>query len=225
MSLFGGPDPFGGGLFGGGRDPFKEFGGFGADPFGGSVMKRFDDMTRDMMGSFGGLGAMAAGSGGRGGGGSYSCQTFAMSSSMGPDGKMHTERFCSSDVGNREHGVREAQQAYSNSRTGIDKMGLERQLGDRARKMVKERDRSTMEERSTELFRGMDESGRQAFDRDFAGKAGYMPQHQRFNPAMLQGALGDGRPPAGSRGQLADSSYGGGQVQQRHRSMPGGRRH
>eukprot|EP00438_Fugacium_kawagutii_P025708 Skav229299 [mRNA] locus=scaffold544:222590:223062:+ [translate_table: standard] len=51
---------------------------------------------------------------------------------------MHTEKYSSSDVGNTHHGIREAQQAYSNSTSG-DKMGLERHLGDRARKMVKER--------------------------------------------------------------------------------------
>mmetsp|Transcript_17035 Transcript_17035/g.54573 ORF Transcript_17035/g.54573 Transcript_17035/m.54573 type:complete len:92 (+) Transcript_17035:3-278(+) len=90
--------------------------------------------------------------------------------------------------------------------------------------MVKERARHSMEERSSEMFRGMDESGREAFDRDFAGKANYMPQHARFNPAMLQGAINDGRSHHGARPQLADGGYGGGVPAQRHRSMPGSRR-
>jgi len=231
VSIFGGGDPFAGGPFAGGRDPFQGFGGFGGmggDPFGGGIMQRFEEMTRDMMGGVGGPGGMAAGGRG-GGGGSYTCQTFAMSSVMGPDGKMHTERYASSDIGNRDHGIREAQHAYSNSSTGIDKMGMERQLGERARKMVKERDRRSMEERSTEMFRGMDESGRQAFDRDFSGQAQHLPQHPRFSPATLQhpgrSSLGDGRSPQGGRSQQpalggGEGSYGG----QRHRSMPGARR-
>merc|ERR1719326_524168 len=95
---------------------------------------------------------MAQGMAQFGGGGQYSCQTFVSSSQMGADGKMHTERFVSSDIGNREKGIRESQHAYQNSRTGIDKMGLERQLGDRARKNVKERDRNSGEERSSEMF-------------------------------------------------------------------------
>merc|ERR1719401_2583769 len=166
-------------------------------------------MTRGMMQDFGsGFGGGGSGSrGSSGGGGSYACQTFAMSSVMGPDGKMHTERYASSDVGNRQAGIREAQQAYSNSSTGIDKMGLERQLGDRARKMVKERDRSTMEERSTEMFRGMDESGRDSFDRDFGGKAHLMPQHPRLDQRALMG-LAAGMPSAGGRA-LPQSGRGG----------------
>merc|ERR1719163_2000774 len=126
-------------------------------------------MTRDMMSGAPGMGPSGGGPGAMrgmsGGNGQYAMQSFAMSSHMGPDGKMHTERFVSSDVGNRDKSIREAQQAYSNSTTGKEKMGLERQLGDRARKMVKERDRNTMEERSTEMFRGMDESGAPSFDR------------------------------------------------------------
>merc|ERR1719498_2195179 len=115
-------------------------------------------MTRDMMSGMGqGGGGGNAIRGMPGGNGQFAMQSFAMSSHMGPDGKMHTERFASSDVGNHQQKIRESQQSYSNSTTGKEKMGLERQLGDRARKMVKERARNSMEERSTEMFRGMDE--------------------------------------------------------------------
>merc|ERR1719353_2226779 len=151
------------------------------------MMKQFDEMSRDMR-----AGSMppSARSGAGGSGGQYAVQSFAMSSHMGPDGKMHTERFVSSDIGNREKGIREAQQAYSNSSSGKEKMGLERQLGSRARKMVKERDRNTMEERSTEMFRGMDESSAQAFDRDFGGMAHHLPSHPRFDPRTFQALQG-----------------------------------
>lgn len=178
----------------GGRDPFKEFGGglMGGDPFGGSMMRRFDDMTKDMMSGFG---AMPGGGGMArmpGGNGQYACQTFAMSSHMGADGKMHTERYVSSDRGNTQQKIRESQQAYTNSTTGMDKMGLERQLGDRARKIVKERDRKTMEERSTEMLRGMDEGGRSHFDRDFGANAHHMPPHARVDGRALRGMEGGG---------------------------------
>jgi hypothetical protein len=194
MDIFGGRG-LGGGLFGG-RDPFAEFGSMGGG-FGGfgNIMQRFDDMTRDMggmhsIGQGGGTGgAMRAMPGGNG---QYATQSFCMSSHMGPDGKMHTERYSSSDVGNRDQKIREGQQAYSNSTTGKEKMGLERQLGERSRKMVKERDRNTNEERSTEMFRGMDESHTQNFDRDFGAKAHHMPSHPRFDGRMLQGMQGGG---------------------------------
>ena len=173
--------PFGGSLFGG-SDPFQEFsqgpGGFGA--FGGSMMSRFDNMAAEMMKGFPNHGDMMKGiSSGNMSGGSYSCQTYAMSSVMGKDGKMHTEKYSSSDVGNTNHGIREAQHAYSNSTSGVDKMGLERHLGDRARKMVKERNRFTMEEKSSEMLRGMDEAGRDHFDKDFSGMSRHLPAHGR----------------------------------------------
>lgn len=51
---------------------------------------------------------------------------MVVSSRMGPDGKMHTERYSSAAVKDGHRGAFERQQAYSNSRTGHDKMALER---------------------------------------------------------------------------------------------------
>jgi len=193
--LFGGRDPFA--EFSsmepfGGRDPFAGFGGFGGM---GSIMKQFDGMSngslRDAGGNRHGGGGHARSSAvGGPSSGSYSSQTFCMSSGTGPDGKMHTEKYTSSDVGNHERNIRESQQAYSNSATAKDKMSLERHLGDRARKTVKQYDRQSQEERSTELFRGMDESSRGSFDRDFGGQAHHLPKHGR-GPGSLD-SLGPG---------------------------------
>eukprot|EP00928_Gymnodinium_smaydae_P054585 TRINITY_DN3832_c0_g1_i2.p2 TRINITY_DN3832_c0_g1~~TRINITY_DN3832_c0_g1_i2.p2 ORF type:complete len:183 (-),score=34.73 TRINITY_DN3832_c0_g1_i2:63-611(-) len=132
-----GGDPFGdmlnGGLFGG-RDPFAEFGAMA--PFGGmggmggmgGLMKQFDEMAKGMGRSSGAQGADFGGmfAGMPGGNGQYACQSFAMCSRTGPDGKQHVEKFTSSDVGNTQHKIRESQQAYSNSSTRMDKMALER---------------------------------------------------------------------------------------------------
>eukprot|EP00439_Symbiodinium_sp_Y106_P024237 s6497_g2.t4 len=162
--------PFGNFL--GGHDPFKDFSNA---PLGGGLMSRFDQIAGDMLKGFPGslqMNGSAPGAAPGTGAGCYSCQTFVMSSSRGADGKVHTERYSSSDVGNAQHGVREAQHAYSNSSTAEDKMGLERHLGERARKMVKERNRFTQDERCHEMLRGMDEGGRDHFDRDFAGAKG-----------------------------------------------------
>ncbi|CAL1160339.1 unnamed protein product [Cladocopium goreaui] len=193
---FGAMAPFGGSLFGG-SDPFQEFSqgpGFG---FGGSMMSRFDNLAAEMMRGFPDHGEMKGFSSNVPGGGSY-CQSFAMSSVMGKDGKMHTEKYSSSDVGHTGHGIREAQHAYSNSTSGVDKMGLERHLGDRARKMVKERNRFTMEEKCSEMLRGMDEGGRDHFDKDFSGLSRHLPPHGRG------GALAD----TGRRGMLPGGRQG-----------------
>lgn len=209
----------------GGRDPFKEFGAmdlFGGGGFGGgghaNMMRGFDEMASQMMQGFG----SGAGPRGGGGDGQYACQSFAMMSSVGPDGKTHTERYASSDIGNRGQNIRESQQAYSNSSSGTEKMALERHLGDRARKMVRERVRG--EERSTELFRGMDDSSKDAFDGDFAGKAHHLPQHPRLNGAAMlaPGAMAAGRGPAALPGSgRRTPQLGNGH---RHNSVPSRRR-
>jgi hypothetical protein len=170
------------GLFGA-HDPFADFGTtdlLGHGRFG-SLLGPFGDLARGLGAGLGGEDALA-------GGGRYACQSFAMCSRTGPDGKTHTERYANSEVGNQAQGIREAQQAYSNSSTGVDKLGLERQLGDRGRKLVTERNRNSREERCTELFRGMDESGREAFGHDFEAQAHHLPQRPRFNPRALMGA-------------------------------------
>lgn len=204
---FGAMAPFGS-LFGG-SDPFQEFsqgpGGFG---FGGSMMSRFDNLAAEMMRGFPDHGDMMKGFSSNSnvpGGGSYSCQTFAMSSVMGKDGKMHTEKYSSSDVGHTGHGIREAQHAYSNSTSGVDKMGLERHLGDRARKMVKERNRFSMEEKCSEMLRGMDEGGRDHFDKDFSGLSRHLPPHGRGVSALADSGR-RGMLPGGRQGPASITS-------------------
>merc|ERR1719160_1894604 len=106
-----------------------------------------------MMRGGGGASMMMSSSSFGGGPGSFSSQTMMMTSSMGADGKMHTEKYSSSSVGDHDRNIHEQQAAYSNSSTGMDKMSMERRIGDHGRKMVKERNRNTQEERSTEMFR------------------------------------------------------------------------
>jgi len=201
------------------RDPFREF---SAGPFGSSsffahqdpIMRQFSDMSR-IFDSFSPLqlavGSAAGGSptGARGGlgGDQYVCQTFAVSSMRGPDGKTHTEKFSSSDVGNRTRGIRESQQMYSNSTTGVDKMGLERHLGERARKVVRERQQGVGDERCKEMLRGMDESGKGAFDRDFAANARHLPPHPKpLTKSALSGRGSFGEGSRKDRSAVADDA-------------------
>merc|ERR1719453_1268633 len=103
------------------------------------------------------------------GGGSFSSQVM-VSSRMGEDGKMHTEKYHESSV--NAGNLRERQQAYSNSRSGMDKMALKRHIDERGRKMVRERNRHSGEERQTQLLRGMEEDHVGQFDQDWHAKAG-----------------------------------------------------
>lgn len=120
-------------------------------------------------------------------GGSYSSKTMMYSAKRGADGNMQTERFTSSTVGVPQRSIRETQQAYSNSEKGIDKMALERQLGDQGRKVVKERSRRSGEERDTHMFRGMTEEHAPRFDERWQTDAApYLPSHNMRESRQLQ---------------------------------------
>ncbi|CAJ1344600.1 unnamed protein product [Effrenium voratum] len=177
------------------QDPFgmfdmQPFGGGGFGGLFGSMFGQMNQMMQEMERMGPGFPGAVMNSGN---GGSFSCQTFSFSSRMGPDGQMHTEQFASSAVRDRRRDMHEVQQAYSNSSTGVDKMSLERQLEGRARKTVKERTRGTMEERQTDMFRGMDEADAADFDSQWQQRAApSLPRHQGF-ARMLGDARGPGR--------------------------------
>jgi len=192
----GGADPFGGFM----GDMMMPFGGMGGGHGGGGIFGQIDQMMSQMMGGGMGGGQMM----GMGGDGGFSCQTMMMSSSMGEDGKMHTERFASSAIGDRARQISEVQQAYSNSNSGMDKMSLERQMANRGRKMVKEVNQFTGEERNTDLYKGMTEAQNAEFDQGWRQNAvPYLPQHvgdvrQLMGPGgSQQSAIMSGFPPAG----------------------------
>lgn len=175
------------------------FGGMGGGMGGGrgGIFGMMDQMMNEMMGGMGPGGMMMGPGGGQmmqmggsggmgqmmqmssmGGEGGFSCQSMMISSHIGEDGQRHTERFSQSTVGDRGRQLAEIQQAYSNSSSGIDKMSLERQMADRGRKMVKEYNSRTGEERNTDLFRGMTEADTGAFDSSWQQNARpYLPQH------------------------------------------------
>lgn len=196
--------PFGGMGMNGGMEMNGGMGMIGRRPFGGNfggfgIMDDFDDMM-GMMGMMGGMRAMGGGmssgqmmmsAGGMGGGqmmmssfgggmggGSFTSQTMCFSSSMGADGKMKTEKFASSSVGDARRGIAETQHAYSNS-VGVDKMSMERLHGERGKKVVKERCSVTGDETQTEMFHGMTEEDQDDFHEAWEREAApYLPQHR-----------------------------------------------
>eukprot|EP00928_Gymnodinium_smaydae_P035612 TRINITY_DN2502_c0_g1_i1.p1 TRINITY_DN2502_c0_g1~~TRINITY_DN2502_c0_g1_i1.p1 ORF type:complete len:259 (-),score=70.57 TRINITY_DN2502_c0_g1_i1:197-973(-) len=199
--------------FGGRQDPFSELedmmmmspfgmlGGRSRGPSGGlfgdmfgqmdSMMRSMDEQMRGGMSPGGGGMMMSSSScGGGGGGGGYSCQTMVFSSSRGPDGQMRTEHFSSSAVGDTGGRMREVQQAYSNSDTGVDKMSFERQMDGRGRKAVKERSH-TGEVRETDMYRGMNEDDYGQFEQEWNSRSSGLPQHARgMGRPMLNNSAG-----------------------------------
>jgi len=158
-------------------DPFDMSEGVLASPFGGP------QGSMGAGGLFNGLGK---------GNGAYSVQTMILASSMGEDGRMHTEKFASTAVGVANRHIQEVQQAYSNSSSGIDKMSLEQQLNGRGRKVVKEFSHVSGEERSTDMYKGMTEERSPEFERQWRSDAvPYLPPHAAGGlSAIMTGASG-----------------------------------
>mmetsp|Transcript_33048 Transcript_33048/g.98354 ORF Transcript_33048/g.98354 Transcript_33048/m.98354 type:complete len:323 (-) Transcript_33048:84-1052(-) len=172
-----------------GASPFdmmdQMMGSMGAGGMFGGLFAQMDQMMRQMNSPMDGMIPMGGGgsqvmmmSSSGGGSGAFSSNTMVMSSTIGADGQVHTERYSSSAVGDHGRRISEMQQAYSNSTTGVDKMSLERQMLDQGRKMVKERNRHSGEERTTDLFRGIEAEEADDFDRRWQGQARpHLPNH------------------------------------------------
>lgn len=79
-----------------------------------------------------------------------------------------TEQFEEASLAQNVGGslVRETTQKYSNSATGVRRMGLERAIGARARKIVREQ-RHTGEELKTDMLRGISEDETDKFDAEW----------------------------------------------------------
>eukprot|EP00930_Biecheleria_cincta_P006682 TRINITY_DN10773_c0_g1_i1.p1 TRINITY_DN10773_c0_g1~~TRINITY_DN10773_c0_g1_i1.p1 ORF type:complete len:251 (-),score=58.86 TRINITY_DN10773_c0_g1_i1:105-857(-) len=205
-----------------GHDPFAEFspdpfsGGGSHRLFGGSfgrIAQRLENLSEEILGVRPMLPPQEAAS--IPGASRYSVQTASMSSFLGSDGQMHTEQFASSDVGDRGHDIRETHQAYANSATGEQKRALEQHMGKHGMKTVKWRSGQQAAEESNEMVLGMENSAeaREAFRKDFAGKAEHLPEHKPFTGRFFAGfGAGDARLPgaAGWRHQDAlEGSKGG----------------
>uniref|UniRef100_A0A7S4QCB8 Uncharacterized protein n=1 Tax=Alexandrium monilatum TaxID=311494 RepID=A0A7S4QCB8_9DINO len=172
-----------------GASPFdmmdQMMGSMGAGGMFGGLFAQMDQMMRQMNSPMDGMIPMGGGgsqvmmmSSSGGGCGAFSSNTMVMSSTIGADGQVHTERYSSSAVGDHGRRISEMQQAYSNSTTGVDKMSLERQMLDQGRKMVKERNRHSGEERTTDLFRGIEAEEAEDFERRWQGEAKpHLPSH------------------------------------------------
>ncbi|KAF4676278.1 hypothetical protein FOL47_006434 [Perkinsus chesapeaki] len=122
--------------------------------------------------------------------GQYSSQVYVTSTTRGADGKTVTEQYQSSTVGDAERQLREQQEMYSNSGTGMDKMALERTMGDQGRKVIRSRNRTTGEQNTQDMFRGgLTEDQATEFDQRWQRDAApNLPQHGASGMKALGGA-------------------------------------
>lgn len=132
------------------------------DPFGGNSMMQMNTSSNAFGGSS-----------------SFSCQTMSFSSRLGADGRMHTEQFSSSTVADGRRGARETKQAYANSATGTNKLSMERNIGDRGKKEVREHCEENGESRQTTMMRGMSEEEGERFNQEWEDDvAPHLPSHR-----------------------------------------------
>lgn len=165
----------------------------------GGAMGMLDDMHgRSGMGAGGGMGLLGGGMGGgdgnqhyyhsvserRGGRhGTMRVQSRTVAHMRRPtgDGAYAEERFEQNHVGGYVNGgphVHETKQLWSNSATGQERVGIERGVGDRARKVVKERSyrrgpdgKEVSLESSHDMMKGMLESDAAAFHDEWRERA------------------------------------------------------
>ena len=131
------------GPFGGGRDPLEEMMGFS---------KPHQKLHGDNKG------------------GSYVCQTFVSSSTMGPDGKMKQESYFENTAGENKNGhtISETKQAYKNN-DGVKRIAEERMLNDRGHKVMKEQRRGGEVEQTNHYY-NMDEEDVGRFHQDWGSR-------------------------------------------------------
>ena len=105
---------------------------------------------------------------GKNDGGSYVCQTFVSSSSMGQDGKVKQESYFENSAGNNKNGntISQKQQGYRNN-DGIKRIAEERMLNDQGRKVIKEKRGNNVEE--TNHYYNLDEGEVDRFDNRWQG--------------------------------------------------------
>ena len=128
-------------------DPFETF----PSAFGGSMLDSFlpGSFRNDLM-NF--SRSMTSG----GNNGCHYSSVMVMNSTIGPDGKSHVEKYARSSASNPEFHVHELKEAYTNSASGIDKYAHEKKIGERGRRLTKERNRNTEEVVVNDEFYGME---------------------------------------------------------------------
>lgn len=80
--------------------------------------------------------------------------------------------------------IQEKQQAYQNTRTGMQKAAHERTLDDKGHKVVKARNRNTGEEYEHNLFKGINENELESFNNDYSDyrrKVNFEKNYQYLN--------------------------------------------
>ena len=239
-------DDFGFGIHDDFDDPFEHMmGGFGFPSLGQIHQRLFGNLERAFsLGGHIGDGNEEEGIGGRQnqamGGGLQKAKTnnfqgFFSMQGVGPgtvisksycskvdyrDGQPHQECYQSqsiNQIGQDGHKISEKQEAYKNSRTGVQKAAHQRLLDDRGMKQIRQRNINTGAQEEHNIFKGMREDDLDNFNQnynDYRNKIGFQKNYKYLNAlnpkrGKSQNYLGNGnqrRNPRGNLPQLGDEN-------------------
>ena len=136
------------------------------------------------------------------------------------DGQPHEECYQSQSINQIKdgHKISEKQEAYKNSRTGVQKAAHQRMLDDRGMKQIRQRNINTGEQEEHNIFKGMKEDEMDNFNQnynDYRNKVGFQNNYKYLNAlnphkrGKSQNLLGNGnsrRNPNGNVPQLGDGN-------------------
>ena len=137
------------------------------------------------------------------------------------DGQPHQECYQSqsiNQIGQDGHKISEKQEAYKNSRTGVQKAAHQRILDDKGLKQIRQRNVNTGTQEEHNIFKGMREDEMDNFNQnynDYRSKIGFQKNYKFLNSmnpykrGKSQNYLGNGNPrrnPQGNIPQLGDGS-------------------
>ena len=103
------------------------------------------------------------------------------------DGRPHQESYQSqsiNQIGRDGHKISERQEAYKNSRTGVQKAAHQRVLDDKGMKQIRQRNVNTGEQEEHNIFKGMREEELDDFNKnynDYRTKIGFQKNYKYLN--------------------------------------------
>ncbi len=204
-----GDDDFGFGIHDDFEDPFEGLmGGFGFPNIGQIHQRLFGNIDRE----FRHMGQLGSGNDdhhynnphnqGLQRGGTNQFQSFFSMQGAGPgtvitksysskidyrDGRPHQESYQSqsiNQIGRDGHKISERQEAYKNSRTGVQKAAHQRVLDDKGMKQIRQRNINTGEQEEHNIFKGMREDELNDFNKnynDYRTKIGFQKNYKYLN--------------------------------------------
>ena len=202
-------DDFGFGIHDDFEDPFEGMmGGFGFPNIGQIHQRLFGNIERE----FNHMGQLDSGNdrhhfnnqnnNGLQRGGANHFQSFFSMQGAGPgtvitksysskidyrDGRPHQESYQSqsiNQIGRDGHKISERQEAYKNSRTGVQKAAHQRVLDDKGMKQIRQRNINTGEQEEHNIFKGIREDELNDFNKnynDYRNKIGFQKNYKYLN--------------------------------------------